>query len=161
MCNNRFLHVLARFLECKKAQNWNGLPGIVYGSINLKFFLGGSQDLFATTLRWTGLKSNFFFWPSLLSIHCECHRDNWRKNGLSWRQGEYWKYFEHNFPASSSFPAYFFSSIFPNISQHMPRLCILHPERKTSQELRILASGTIDYQFTKIGMNSGSQLSEF
>ena len=39
-----FWHILAcfgPFLECKNAQNWNGRPTIVYGSINLKIFLGG------------------------------------------------------------------------------------------------------------------------
>ena len=65
-----FWHILAcfgPFLHSKNAQNWNGLPGHVYGSINLKKKFGGSQDLFATTLRRARLKSKFFFfWPRLI-----------------------------------------------------------------------------------------------
>ena len=40
MAKNQFLHILSRFYTLKMAQNKNGLPPIVYGSINLKKFSG-------------------------------------------------------------------------------------------------------------------------
>ena len=40
MAKNRFLHILAHFYTLKMARNLNGLPPIVYWSINLTFFRG-------------------------------------------------------------------------------------------------------------------------
>ena len=63
-----FLHILAcfgPFLECKKAQNWNGLPGHVYGSINLKFFWGLPRPICNYPPNGQA-EIQFFFWPRLL-----------------------------------------------------------------------------------------------
>ena len=45
-------------------------------------------------------------------------------------------------------------------STHVAQSYVGHPIPKTSQELRMLSSVTINCQITKIVMNSGSQLSE-
>ena len=71
MAKNRFLPLLAWFLECKKAQNWNGQQTIVYGSINLKFFWGGPDTILELPCeeRSPNPKKNFSpgYWPTWLS----------------------------------------------------------------------------------------------
>ena len=59
-----FWHILAcfgPFLECKNAQNWNGQPTIVYGSINLKFFLGGPDTYTKLPCEEGSPNPKFFF----------------------------------------------------------------------------------------------------
>ena len=69
-----FWHLLAcfgPFLECKNAQNWNGLPGIVYGSINLNFFGGAPKTYLQLPSERRGWNPIFFgpgYWVSLKVI---------------------------------------------------------------------------------------------
>ena len=64
-------HILAcfgPFLECKKAQNWNGRQTIVYGSINLKFFWGGPDTYTKLPCEEGSPNPNFFFFWSRLGL---------------------------------------------------------------------------------------------
>ena len=54
------------FLHCKNPQNWNGQQTIVYGSINLKFFLGGPDTYTKLPCEERSPNPNFFFWPRLM-----------------------------------------------------------------------------------------------
>ena len=63
-----FWHILAcfgQFLECKKAQNWNGQPTIVYGSINLKKILGGPDTYTKLPCEERSPNPIFFFFGSV------------------------------------------------------------------------------------------------
>ena len=56
------------FLHCKNPQNWNGQQTIVYGSINLKFFLGGPDTY--TKLPCEERSPNpIFFFLAQASVH--------------------------------------------------------------------------------------------
>ena len=73
------LHILAcfgPFLECKKAQNWNGLEGHVYGSINLKFFWGLPRPICNYPPKSEAEIQFFFFGPGYSIPWVRCASGN-------------------------------------------------------------------------------------